>query len=123
VEGITGSASKELLMYGIEMVLNEPGPIKAQIWKKSMDPMLDKFSESAYYQVMKRSEEKFAGPSIAKALSSEKTAMIIFKEFLKKRSRSRVVIMNQRLKNWTIPRLLPTRLLDKILGKALGLIK
>ena len=123
VEGITESARKELLMYGIDMVLIEPGPIKTPIWKKSMDPMLDKFKESAFYQVMKRSEEKFAGPSIAKALSSEKTAAIIFKEFAKKRSRSRVVIMNQRLKNWTIPRLLPTRLLDKILGKALGLIK
>ena len=123
VEGITESMRKELMHFGVDVVLIEPGPIKTPIWNKSMDPMLDKFKDSVFYSIMKKSQEKFVDPSIQNALSSDKAASIIFREFEKKRSRARVVIMNQRLKNWTIPMLLPTRLLDKILGKALGLTK
>ncbi len=123
VEGITESLRKELLYYGIDVVLIEPGPIKTPIWKKSMDPMLEKFSDSAYYPIMKKSQEKFMEPSIENALSSEKAASIILKEFEKKRSRARVVIIAQRLKNWTLPHILPARVLDKVLGKMLGLLR
>ncbi|WP_425390556.1 SDR family oxidoreductase [Ekhidna sp.] len=123
VEGITESLRKELLMYGIDVVLIEPGPIKTPIWEKSMDPLFDKFKNSVYLPVMKKSHEKFMGPSIENALSAEKAAGIIFKEFEKKRSSTRKVIIAQKFKNWTLPRLLPTRTVDKFLGKALGLIK
>jgi len=121
LEGISESLRKELLYYGIDVVLVEPGPIKTPIWKKSMDPMLDKFSNSVYHPIMKKSQEKFMAPSIENALSSEKAASIIFKEFQKQNSRARVVIVGQKLKNWTLPMLLPARVLDKVLGKALGL--
>ena len=123
MEGITECIRKELLLYGIDVILIEPGPIKTPIWEKSMDPMLDKFKDSAYYPIMKKSQEKFMTPSIQKALTSDKAASIIFNEFEKKRSRSRKVIIAQKFKNWTLPNLLPTRWLDKILGKVLGLIK
>jgi len=123
LEGISESLRKELLFYGIDVVLIEPGPIKTPIWKKSMDPMLDKFSDSVYHPIMKKSQEKFMAPSIENALSPEKTASIIFREFQKQNSRARVVIVGQKWKNWTLPKLLPARVLDKILGKALGLIR
>lgn len=123
VEGITESLRKELLMFGIDVVLIEPGPIKTPIWKKSMDPLFDKFKNSLYLPIMKKSHEKFMGPSIENALSAEKAAEIIFKEFEKKRSSTRKVIIAQKFKNWTLPRLLPTRIVDKFLGKALGLLK
>lgn len=121
VEGITESLRKELLLYGIDIVLIEPGPIKTPIWEKSLKPLFERFKGSAYEPYMKKSHEKFMEPSIARALTSEKASQIIFKEFEKKRSKARKVIIAQKFKNWTLPNLLPTRTLDKILGKALGL--
>ncbi|WP_420316279.1 SDR family NAD(P)-dependent oxidoreductase [Ekhidna sp.] len=123
VEGITESLRKELLMYGIDVVLIEPGPIKTPIWEKSMEPLFDKFKDSVYLPIMKKSHEKFMGPSIEKALPAGAAAKIIFKEFEKKKSKARRIIIAQKFKNWTLPSLLSTRTLDKILGKALGLIK
>lgn len=123
LEGVTECLRKELLLYGIDVVLIEPGPIKTPIWEKSMDPLLDKFKASVYYPIMKKSQEKFMEPSIANALTSEKAAQLILDEFEKKRSKARKVIMSQKFKNWTLPKLLPTRILDKVLGKALGLTK
>ncbi len=123
LEGITESLRKELLLYGIDVVLIEPGPIKTPIWDKSMEPLLDKYKDSAYYRIMKRSQEKFMAPSIEKAYPSSKASKLIFKEFQKPKSRARLVIVSQKFKNWTLPKILPTRLLDKVLGKALGLVK
>ncbi len=123
MEGITACLRKELMLYGIDVLLIEPGPIKTPIWKKSMPTLKDRFKGSVYQPIMKKSEEKFMRPSIRKGLSADETGMIIFKEFEKKRPRVRKVIIAQRFKNWVLPNLLPTRLLDKILGKALGLIK
>ena len=123
LEGISESMRKELLLYGIDVVLIEPGPIKTPIWRKSMDPLLEKFKGSDYSQIMKKSNEKFMGPAIENALSSERAVKLILKEFEKSRSRSRVVIVAQKFKNWTLPMILPTRILDRIIGKALGLSK
>ena len=64
LEGISESMRKELLLYGIDVVLIEPGPIKTPIWRKSMDPLLEKFKGSDYSQIMKKSNEKFMGPAI-----------------------------------------------------------
>lgn len=123
LEGITDSMRRELLLYGIDVVLIEPGPIKTPIWEKSMDPMLEKFKDSAYYTIMKKSEKKFMEPSLKNAIPADKAAQIIYQEFERKKSRVRKVIISQKLKNWTLPQLLPSRLLDKVLGKALGLVK
>lgn len=122
LEGISECLRKELLLYGIDVILIEPGPIKTPIWNKSMEPM-SKFQNSKYEPIMEMSQKKFIIPSIKRGLSAELTANIIFKEFVKKRSRTRVVIIAQKFKNWILPRILPARTFDKILGKALGLIK
>ncbi|NQZ74838.1 MAG: SDR family oxidoreductase [Ekhidna sp.] len=123
VEGISECIRKELLLYGIDVVLIEPGPIKTPIWEKSMDPVLEKFKDSVYQAFMKKSGDKFMGPALEGAISSQKTAAIIFKEFKKKRSSARKLIVSQKFKNWILPNILSTRLLDIVYGKALGLLK
>jgi len=123
IEGITECLRKELLLYGIDVQLMEPGPIKTPIWEKSMDPLLEKFKDSDYHAIMQRSQQKFMEPSIKNGLESNQAAVIIFKEFEKKNPKARKVIVAQKFKNWTIPQMLSSRLLDKVLGKTLGLIK
>jgi hypothetical protein len=39
------------------------------------------------------------------------------------RPKARYTVIKQRFKNWTFPRLLPTRMLDAIVAKQLGFIK
>jgi hypothetical protein len=40
-----------------------------------------------------------------------------------KKPKARYAVVPQRFKNWTLPRLLPTRMLDAFLAKQLGLRK
>ncbi len=124
LEGVTESLRKELLFFGIDVILIEPGPIKTPIWNKGASEMVEeKFKNSVFYPSLKKFQSKFVFPAIQKAWPSEKAAHIIFKGFEKKRSKVRYLIIPQKLKNWTIPRLMSTRAVDKFLGKALGLIR
>jgi hypothetical protein len=40
-----------------------------------------------------------------------------------KHPKARIALMSHRLATWTIPRLMPLRLLDRLMGKSLGLVK
>lgn len=124
LEGITESLRKELLLFGIDVVLIEPGPIKTPIWNKGASDLIEKkFEDSVYSSILKRYHTKFIIPTVKKAWTSDKAAGIIFNIFEKRRPKVRYVITAHKLKSWTLPRMLPTRTLDKIIGKALGLIK
>lgn len=124
VEGITESMRKELMLYGIEVILIEPGPIKTHIWGKSTgEATEEKFKHSAYYSALRIFETKFVAKAIEDAWTSEKAATIIYKAFVRKKPKVRVLIVPGKFKNWTIPHLLPTRTVDKIIAKAIRLIK
>ena len=124
LEGITESLRKELLFYGIDVILIEPGPIKTPIWNKGVsEAEEDKFAGSAFFPALKTFQNKFVAKALKDAWTSERAAKIIFNTFARKRPKTRVLIVPGKFMNWTLPRLLPTRTVDKFLGKALGLIK
>lgn len=124
LEGITESMRKELLYYGIDVILIEPGPIKTPIWNKAASEEIEtRFKDSVYFESIKKYRTKFIPKAVKRAWTSEKASKIIFKAFKAKRPRVRYLIIAQKFMNWTLPRLLPTRFLDKLIAKLIGLIK
>ncbi|GAB4229414.1 MAG: SDR family oxidoreductase [Ekhidna sp.] len=124
VEGITESMRKELQLYGIDVILIEPGPIKTPIWNKGATELVEeKFVDSAFYPALKKYQYKFIGKALKSAWTSEKAAKIIFEAFQSVRPKARYLLVPEKFKNWTIPRLMGTRRLDRFFGKALGLTK
>ncbi|WP_424963489.1 SDR family oxidoreductase [Ekhidna sp.] len=124
VEGITESLRKELLHFGIDVILIEPGPIKTPIWEKGTSQAEEeKFKESVFYPALNKFQDVFMAKAVKGALTSEKAAKVIFKAFLAKRPKVRYVLMAGKFKNWTLPRMMPTRMVDRFIGKALGLLK
>lgn len=123
VEGITESLRKELLMFGIDVILIEPGPIKTPIWDKgATEEIEEKYRESVYYSAIKKFQNEFVTKAVANAWTSEKAAKIIIRAFEARRPKVRYLIVPQKLMNWTLPRILPTRFVDKFIAKVLGLI-
>lgn len=124
VEGITESLRKELLLFGIDVILIEPGPIKTPIWDKGTAELIEeKFKDSVYYAALKKFQTKFVAKAVKKAWTSERAARIIFDAFEAERPKVRYLIVPQKFMNWTIPRLMPTRMVDKFIAKAIGLLK
>lgn len=124
LEGITESLRKELLLFGIDVILIEPGPIKTPIWEKgTSEKVEERFKDSRFLHALKKFQSEFVAKAIQNAWTSEKAAKIIFDAFSARKPKVRYLLMPGRFKNWTLPRLLPTRTVDKFIAKAIGLIK
>lgn len=124
VEGISESLRKELLLFGIDVVVIQPGPIKTPIWDKGItDGGEDRFEGSVYASSLEAFQNLIQNDTIKHALEPEDVAKKIVAVFEKSRCKIRYAFVPQKLKTWILPRMLPQRLVDKVIAKKIKLIK
>ncbi len=122
VEGFSDALRRELLIYGVDVVLIEPGPIKTAIWDKVPDLEDNEFTGTDYEPSL-RKFYKFFIEMGRKGLDADVIGNRV-KDILQNPSpKTRYVITPQRLINFTLPGVLPDRMFDKLVGKELGLLK
>jgi NAD(P)-dependent dehydrogenase (short-subunit alcohol dehydrogenase family) len=101
LEGWTESLRRELMLFGIDVLLVAPGAVATPIWDKAEDLPVETYAGTGY------PPEK-VGEAIWTALTAGAPAV-----------RTPVVINS--FANWTVPRLLPRRTLDRIIAGRVGL--
>jgi NAD(P)-dependent dehydrogenase (short-subunit alcohol dehydrogenase family) len=120
IEAISDALRREFLIYGIDVVLIEPGAIVTPIWDKA---------EKADYSAYERTDYRGSFAALRelmisegrKGLRPEQIADTVLRALTDPRPPARIAIVPQRFKNWTIPRLLPDRALDRFVAKLIGL--
>ena len=122
VEAFSDSLRRELMIYGVDVILIEPGPIKTAIWDKTPDPEDNEFIGSDYEPALKRFYKLFIEMG-RKGLDADVIGNRIKSILQDPRPAIRHVITPQRFVNYTLAGILPTRMFDKMLGKGLGLLK
>jgi short-subunit dehydrogenase len=120
VEGLSESLRKELQLYGIDVLVIGPGNVVTPIWDKSGN--VETYKTSAFYNMYKRFYEYIITES-KNGYTMDEFGQHVLTIFEKKKPSVRYALVKERMKDWTIPRLLPSRMLDRMLGKAIGLIK
>lgn len=124
VEGISESLRKELLLFGIDVVVIQPGPIKTPIWEKGIsDGGEDRFKGSVYASSLEAFQNLIQNDTVKHALEPEDVAKRIVAVFEKSNPKIRYAFVPQKLKTWILPRMLPQRLVDKVIAKKIKLIK
>jgi short-subunit dehydrogenase len=121
VEGVSDSLRRELLPYGIDVIVIRPGAVRTEIWEKGA-AHADRYAHTDYAEPLARFEE-YAMRLAKDGYSPEEFGRSLRKVFEKKRPRTRYAIVPGRLTNWTIPALMPDRLLDRIIGRSVGLTR
>ena len=122
VEGMSDALRRELMFYGIDVILVEPGPVKTDIWKKTPDPENNIFLKSDFEPALRKFNsmiKQFEN----KGLEADVIAKCIEKIIKLKSPKTRYVLSPNKLRDYIIPGLLPDRWLDKAMSKALGLKK
>lgn len=119
VEGISDAWRRELLPYGIDVVLIEPGAVRTEIWDKGAS-QVGRYAGSDYADPVARFVE-YTGRLAKNGYSSERFGRHVREVFEKKSPRTRYAIVAGRLANFTIPKLLPDRWLDRLIGRNIGL--
>lgn len=121
LEGMSESLRRELMLYGIDVIIVGPGAVVTPIWDKAASQDYERFYSTDYGPAIKGFLELFAEEG-KKGLAAAKIGQTIHHALTTAKPRVRYAVVPQRFKNWTLPRLLPARAVDRLLGKQLGLL-
>ena len=114
VEGMSHSLRRELAPFGIGVVIVGPGAVKTPIWGKGTD--ISPYASTPYYPAMLRFMKRVR-MSEAQGFSVDYLGERIVRIHETPRPRIRYAIVPKPLTGWLLPRLLPHRALDWILGR------
>ena len=122
VEAFSDALRREMLLYGVDVILIEPGPIKTAIWDKVPDLDDNEFTGTDYEHSLRKFYKIFIEMG-KKGFDADIIGNRV-KEILQDPSpKTRHVITPNRFINFTLPGILPDRIFDKLVGKGLGLLK
>ena len=117
LEGWSHALRRELMIYGIDVIIVGPGAIKTPIWTKTDNPppeLLDSDYGRSMYNL-----RKLFFKHAEKAMRSDDLAQKILKLFESSRPKTRYAFLNNKFMQDTLPGILPDRVLDNILKKML----
>ena len=118
VEGLSHSLRRELALYGIQVIIVGPGAVKTPIWAKGTT--IDAYESTGYYPAMQRFLKQVRAAE-SRGLSVDYLGERIVQIHETPRPNIRYAIVPQKLIGWTLPRLLPNRTFDWLIGRISGL--
>jgi NAD(P)-dependent dehydrogenase (short-subunit alcohol dehydrogenase family) len=120
LEAFAESLRRELLLFGIDVIVIGPAAVKTPIWDKAQDVDVSVYSNSPYYKALQtmRTYMLQLGES---GLPVEKLGELVHRVLTIPRPKVRYAISNQRVQLAMLS-ILPKRLLDRVIGKRLGLL-
>lgn len=124
VEGFSQGLRKELMIFGIPVVVIGPGSVKTPIWKKGFDNIKNNFKDSIYadsfMKFMKIAHyEEENGLEIIEI--AELISTLIEKNNTKKSIAFRYAPIPRKWTNWYLPQIIPERIYNRMTAKVLGL--
>jgi NAD(P)-dependent dehydrogenase (short-subunit alcohol dehydrogenase family) len=122
LEGMSESLRRELLLYGIDVIIVGPGSVKTPMFDKAQQIDLSPYMATDYGPILKGFVEYMINES-KKGLPASRIGDAVYKALTVRKPRVRYAVVPQRLKNWTLPRALPKRMLDRMIGKQTGLLR
>ena len=120
LEGWSECLRRELLMYGIDVIVVGPGAIATPIWTKAEQLNVAQYADTDYAPYITRYHEKLVAKGVH-GLPAERVGALVMHALTTTRPKTRYAIAPNLLMDWWLPRLLPKRWIDRIAAKAYGL--
>jgi NAD(P)-dependent dehydrogenase (short-subunit alcohol dehydrogenase family) len=122
LEALSHSLRRELLLHDIDAIAIGPGPIVTPIWDKDSAQDLSRYDSTEYYSILETFQKYFL--QVGKnGCPSAKVGEFIRIVFETKHPKTRYAIVPNPLINWYLPRFLPDRWLDRLIGDRFGIIR
>lgn len=119
LEGLSESMRREMMLYGVDVIIVAPGPIATPIWDKAEGVDIEELQGTEYYEPAKRFQ-KYAINNGRNGLPPEAVAECIYKALTVKNPRVRYAVNPQPFTTWVMS-ILPKRYLDNLIAKGLKL--
>src|SRR5262252_510178 len=122
LEGFSDSLRRELILFGIDVIIIRPGAVVTPIWQKAEAGVTERFRNTPFVEALTKFEHYSAGEATS-GLSPETIGQAVWLALTHGRPKVCTAIVPQRFKNWTIPKLIPMRILDKLVAQFFGIKK
>ncbi|NJN54180.1 MAG: SDR family oxidoreductase [Anaerolineae bacterium] len=117
LEAMSDALRRELLLYGVDVILIEPGTVKTPIIGKFAQ-QVERYMQTDYGRVLHHLAAT-VDKREQSALPVERVTAVILKALESEHSRTRYPIPRKRLTGWLLPRWLPDRWFDRLIARQL----
>jgi NAD(P)-dependent dehydrogenase (short-subunit alcohol dehydrogenase family) len=120
LEGLSESLRREMMLFGIDVIIIAPGPVKTPIWSKAEEVDISAYKNSPFFPALERIR-KYMLQLGEIGLPAEKIAEAVADALTSARPRVRYQITPDPMRH-LITAVLPKRMVDRIIAKRLGLL-
>jgi NAD(P)-dependent dehydrogenase (short-subunit alcohol dehydrogenase family) len=123
LEGMLDSLRRELMVFGIDVLIIEPGTVNTAMYDKGEKEDLSEFKQTEYWEAVQNFQKWIVNEARTNGLAPERLGEAVHVALSTAKPKVRYAVIPQRFKNWTLPRLLPARMLDAELAKQMKLTR
>ncbi len=120
IEGLSESLRREMMLFGIDVIIIAPGAVKTPIWSKTGDIDVSAYTNSPYAPALEK-VRAFTKHLSEIALPPEKIADAIANALTSAHPKVRYQLTPDPMRH-LITAILPKRMVDRIIAKRLGLM-
>jgi NAD(P)-dependent dehydrogenase (short-subunit alcohol dehydrogenase family) len=119
LEGFSESLRRELMLYGIDVIIIGPGAVATPIWDKGEQEDLSIYAGTDYARFVQR-VQKYMVEGGRKGYPPEKVGEVVWKALTAARPRVRYAVIPGSSWRRILQNLLPKRMVDRIIARNLG---
>lgn len=121
IEGLSESLRRELMLFGIDVIIVAPGPVKTPIWSKGREAAdISRYQNSPYLPALQK-VTAYIGQLESIGLPPEKIAEVVHDALTLPNPKVRYHIAPDTMRH-VLAAVLPKRMMDRIIAKRLGLM-
>lgn len=114
VEGLSHSLRRELMLYGIDLIIIGPGVVESEIWEKQKAKGFSRYDHTDYAPALAAFGPMFDEMS-KDAHTADEFGILVVKAFEAKRPKVRHALVASYIRDWVVLRSIPARVLDRMI--------
>lgn len=122
LEGYSEGLRRELMPFGVDVIVIGPGAVKTAIWEKGLAFDQSRYGNSIYGPILARFSDA-VGKQAAGGLDAKKVGELVWRVFTDVSPKTRYAIVPNWLMDSFLPGLFSPRALDRVIAKRFGLTR
>lgn len=122
LEGYSEALRRELMLFGIDVIVIGPGPVKTAIWDKAEDLDIAQYANSPYRPILERFQKVFVSQG-RDGYPADRLGELVCTALTTAKPKVRYAAVKGRMMEKLMMRVASPRTLDRAIAKMLGLNK